>query len=85
MYVCIILASVSLYRVEKEANKTIIKRNASPKATRFIKFREIVAVYMEDDRLVKKLTNWKPFVKDQQEDPPTDGSMESSKICKCSR
>jgi hypothetical protein len=35
---------------------------------------------MEDDRLVKKLTNWKPFGKDQQEDPRTDGSMESSKI-----
>jgi hypothetical protein len=37
---------------------------------------------MEDDRMVKQLTNWKPFEKDQQEDPRIDGSMESSKIWK---
>jgi hypothetical protein len=40
---------------------------------------------IEDDRMVKKLTNWKPFGKSQQEDPRRDGSMESSKIWKCSR
>jgi hypothetical protein len=42
---------------------------------------------MEDDRMVKKLTNWKPFGKSQaqQEDPRIDGLMESSKIWKCSR
>jgi hypothetical protein len=40
---------------------------------------------MEDDRMVKKLTNWKPFGKRRQEVPRIDGSMESSKIWKCSR
>jgi hypothetical protein len=40
---------------------------------------------MEDARMVKKLTIWKPFGKSEQEDPRIDGSMESSKIWKCSR
>jgi hypothetical protein len=37
---------------------------------------------MEHDRMVKKLTT-NHSGKDQQEDPRIDGSMGSSKICKC--
>jgi hypothetical protein len=39
---------------------------------------------MEEDRMVKKLTR-NHSGKGQQEEPRIDGSMESSKICKCSR
>jgi hypothetical protein len=41
---------------------------------------------MEDDRMVKKLTNWKPFGKRPAGRPKNrwiDGK--SSKMCKCSR
>jgi hypothetical protein len=41
---------------------------------------------MEDDRMVKKLTNWKPFGKRPVGRPKNrwiDGVL--SKICKCSR
>jgi hypothetical protein len=37
---------------------------------------------MEDDRMVKKRTG-NHLGRGQQEDPRIDGSMESSKICKC--
>jgi hypothetical protein len=37
---------------------------------------------MEDDRMVKKTNH---LGKGQHEDPRIDGSMESSKIWKCSR
>jgi hypothetical protein len=40
---------------------------------------------MEGDRMVKKLTNWKAFGKRPVGNPRIDGSMESSKIYKCSR
>jgi hypothetical protein len=40
---------------------------------------------MEDDRMVKNYPTGNHSGKGEQEDPRIDGSMESSKICKCSR